>query len=111
VKEILGREAALVAAPILVEFLIRATSEGVPRGRAEEDLSRYLEVLGPPAAVDRDAAERAWMLRAAAIARLPIVLCLIAGCAAARGATLVHRDPHFSSIPLDRLDQLVLSDG
>lgn len=108
VKELLRGGEVRLSAPTVLELLVRTTTAGVPREQAEEDLARYLELLGAPVVVDQEVARRAWELRAAAQARLPTVDALIAACAAAQGATLVHRDPHFAVIPAESLGQLIL---
>ena len=52
------------------------------------------------------AATRAREIRQACQERLPTVDALIAATASVRGLTLVHRDPHFQSIPQLFLNQL-----
>ena len=48
------------------------------------------------------------LLRESADTRLPLIDALIAGCARAHSAVLVHRDPHMSSIPHEVVAQVVL---
>lgn len=48
-------------------------------------------------------------LRAASRARLPLVDALIAATAAERDALLLHRDPHFTSIPAKLVRQELLA--
>ncbi len=50
-------------------------------------------------------------LRKAAQGSLPAIDSLIAASASLSGATLVHRDPHFITVPADLLDQEVLPSG
>jgi predicted nucleic acid-binding protein len=54
---------------------------------------------------------RAIQLRAASSGRLPAIDSLIAATASLEGATLVHRDPHFTNVPADLLEQLALPTG
>ncbi|HMO64048.1 MAG TPA: PIN domain-containing protein [Verrucomicrobiota bacterium] len=68
---------------------------------AERAFRLYTDVLTTPLALGEAEAR-------AAIRRLPLADSLIAGCAVAADATLVHRDPHFAAIPAKLLKQLVL---
>jgi predicted nucleic acid-binding protein len=47
-------------------------------------------------------------LRTSATARTSAMDTLIAATASVRGATLVHRDPHFTAIPASLLNQEIL---
>ena len=105
VQDVLQKGEVLVAAPTLREFRFVAAAAGVPVERLEADLAVYLRVMPPPVAVGADVARRAWSLRVEAAARVPTVDCLIAACAATADATLVHRDPHFATIPEASLRQ------
>lgn len=55
--------------------------------------------------LDSDIVGRAVEIRRACPGRLPTVDSLIAATASLHGLTLVHRDPHFESIPLKFLRQ------
>ncbi|MFN0068870.1 MAG: PIN domain-containing protein [Limisphaerales bacterium] len=68
----------------------------------------YTDVPPPPLAVGEAEARAALRLREAATRRLPLADSLIAGCAVAANAALVHRDPHFAAIPPKLLKQMVL---
>ncbi|MCB0068701.1 MAG: hypothetical protein KDD77_16175, partial [Caldilineaceae bacterium] len=57
-----------------------------------------------------DVVSKSLSLRSAAIGRLPHIDALIAATAALLDAVLVHRDPHFGSIPMHLLKQKVLPD-
>jgi len=61
--------------------------------------------------VDESVALRAAELRAAASERLPTVDSLIAACASLHDAVLVHRDPHFQSLPATLLRQEYIEDN
>jgi hypothetical protein len=58
--------------------------------------------------VSQAIAEQAIRLRSAASERVPTIDALIAGTAVVNRLTLVHRDPHFASIPTSALLQLPL---
>jgi len=58
--------------------------------------------------VNQPIAEQAIRLRSATTERVPIIDALIAATAAVNRLTLVHRDPHFASIPTSALLQLPL---
>jgi predicted nucleic acid-binding protein len=75
---------------------------------AERAFRLYTDVLTTPLAVGEAEARAAMRLREGATRRLPLADSLIAGCAVAANATLVHRDPHFAAIPPKLLKQLVL---
>lgn len=60
--------------------------------------------------VNEAAAHQAVALRAASTERLPTIDALIAATASIHGLTLIHRDPHFASIPADLLSQQQLPD-
>ena len=60
--------------------------------------------------LDADATLAAIRIRRASPVRLPMVDALIAGCAAAAGLTLVHRDFHMDAIPASELKMLRLPD-
>ena len=59
--------------------------------------------------MDQHVALRANTLREVAQKRIPAIDSMIAATAAVHNAILVHRDPHFRSIPADHLQQLVLT--
>lgn len=69
---------------------------------------RYSPLFSKVLPVDEAIAHRAIVLRAAAPHRLPTADGLIAATAALHELTLVHRDPHFSTIPSDLLSQTQL---
>lgn len=74
----------------------------------EHALERYFDELTSAIAVDRQVAEEAARLRAAARGRVPLVDACIAAAAVSTGAILVHRDPHFDRLPPERPRQLRL---
>jgi predicted nucleic acid-binding protein len=70
-----------------------------------EYYKRLFSALFP---VTEPIALRAVKVRNAATSRLPSIDSIIAATAAVQGATLVHRDPHFLSIPGGLLEQEML---
>jgi len=63
----------------------------------------YTEVLTSAVAVDVAVANEAIRLRAACPARVPMVDCLIAACAASRGLIFVYRDKHMDGLSAKNL--------
>ena len=76
--------------------------------RFEGIWGQYWQIVDGVRAVDEAVAAKAVDLRRAAGRRLPNGDALIAATAALAGATLVHRDPHFSAIPPALLQQIEL---
>lgn len=70
--------------------------------------TQYRQMLDRIRPVDESVALKAVDLRRAAPQRLPNGDALIAATAALANATLVHRDPHFLSIPAELLRQHAL---
>lgn len=93
-----------------VEFWTRLKSLG-----READFEREWSLLQPlfdaVLGVEEAVAEQAIRLRRATTRRLPTVDALIAATAAVHGLALVHRDPHFRSIPANAFRQLDLGDA
>ena len=76
--------------------------------RYTEVMAGYKELFTNIVAADEAVANRAIDIRQAAIGRVPSMDALIAATAAHHNAVLVHRDPHFRTIPAGQLRQLVL---
>ncbi len=74
----------------------------------EHILEDYRDLLLLIIPVDAEVALRAIALRQAATARFPAIDSLIAATAAHYEAILVHRDPHFLTIPNKSLKQKLL---
>jgi predicted nucleic acid-binding protein len=85
-----------------LEELIRDAKE------AERVFQDYCGLLTTPLSIARPTADAAIALRATVRPRLSLVDALIAATAKEYDATLVHRDPHLSSIPTTEVRQLVL---
>lgn len=68
----------------------------------------YVDELTTSLVVDRVVAESAMVLRRKSAERLPLTDVIIAACAHAAHAVLVHRDPHMGSIPQPLVLQIVL---
>ena len=103
---LMGEDDLLIAAPSLLELRIAIQTAGGedPEGTVTD----YLEAIGSVVDITATVAKRGWAIRAASPKRIPTIDCLIAACAAEARATLVHRDPHFSSIPAHQLKQISL---
>ena len=92
----------------LPELKGRLAAEVPDRHEVERAFSQYVDDLMANLIVDRETAESAVLLRESADTRLPLIDAVLAGCARAHSAVLVHRDPHLSSIPHEMVAQLVL---
>jgi predicted nucleic acid-binding protein len=93
----------------MAEFWSRLRAEGAADVFDEEwrQLSNMMTALDP---VTTEVVARSLDLRASATGRLPQIDALIAATAALHGALLVHRDPHFLTIPSHLLRQESLPD-
>jgi predicted nucleic acid-binding protein len=93
----------------MAEFWSRLRAEGLVQIFEEEwrKISTLMSGIEP---VTLAVVQRSLDLRAKATARLPQIDALIAATAAFHGAVLVHRDPHFLSIPEGLLQQEFLPD-
>ncbi len=97
-----GKEKTVLAAPSWVE-LDRRLRELIPDpAEAERIRLLYTRDLCAMVPLDEAAVREAILLQRAASGRIPLVDALIAGCAAARGLVLVHRDEHMDHLPADR---------
>ena len=110
VEELFGDPAVTVGLSVLtsVELWARLKAEG----RAEvfgEEWAEHLSLFEQIIPIDLAICTRAIELRQAATDRLPTIDSLIAATAAANDAVLVHRDPHFKSVPSQWLKQEDLS--
>jgi hypothetical protein len=76
--------------------------------RFNEIVADYKTLFAAILAVDEPVANRAVDLRRAAGARVPAIDAFIAATAAHHNAVLVHRDPHFSSLPEEAVRQQAL---
>lgn len=106
VLELLSHKETDVAVSVLTmgEFWSRLRSERSPYQFAEEwgGVSELFTAIYP---VTAEVVNKSLELRSAATGRLPYIDALIAATAASQDATLVHRDPHFLTIPADLLQQ------
>jgi predicted nucleic acid-binding protein len=102
---LLGRQDTSVAlcAVSATEFWARLKAEGFEDSFASE-WTTYRKLF-ELSAVNEQVALKATELREAATQRISTVDSLIAGCAALHNAVLLHRDPHFQSIPENLLKQ------
>jgi predicted nucleic acid-binding protein len=112
VQRLLEEQAAtvLLAAPSLLEMETALKRKMTDAGRRRTVVRLYGGELAEVVSVDREAAMTAIEISAVSAKRLPALDALIAGCAVANDAVLVHRDPHFDAIPPERLRALRLPD-
>ena len=87
----------------LPELKGRLAAEVPDRHEVERAFSQYVDDLMANLIVDRETADSAVLLRESADTRLPLIDAVIAGCARAHSAVLVHRDPRAA---LSRAPQL-----
>lgn len=111
VREILSDERTPVDLSVLTaaELWSRLRAEGA-EPVFEDAWHRLSELASALVPVSLSVVLRAIELRRAALARLPLIDALVAAAAVEQGAVLVHRDPHFASIPADLLRQERLLD-
>lgn len=102
-----GRNHIGISVLTKVEFWARLKSLGRD-GDFGHEWGLVLPLFDAVLGVDDSVAERSIALRCAATRRLPTIDVLIAATAAVHGLVLVHRDPHFRSIPADHLPQIDL---
>ncbi|MGO8700686.1 MAG: type II toxin-antitoxin system VapC family toxin [Limisphaerales bacterium] len=89
----------------LFEFDLRLHQLGVDDVTRATELNRYRTLLNEVVNVDEAIRSEALHLRIAATTRVSAMDILIAATASVRGATLIHRDPHFLVIPASGLKQ------
>lgn len=105
-----GPSVAGLSAPSWAE-IDRRMHEILPDANAALRILRhYTRSLCGFVPVDEAAALAAMRIRRSCVSRLPLVDALIAGCASARGLTLVHRDKHMDAIPGGEVRLLRLPD-
>jgi predicted nucleic acid-binding protein len=111
VREILSDDRTAVRLSVLsmAEFWgrLRAIGSAEIFDETWHQLSEMMTSIDP---ISSEIVYRSLELRVAATARLPQMDALIAATAAIYGAILVHRDPHFLSIPNHLLQQESLPD-
>ena len=92
----------------LFEFDLRLHQLGIDAATRDAEVNRYRALLVEVVNVDELIRKEGVHLKISATARASAMDTLIAATASARGATLVHRDPHFLAIPATRLKQEML---
>ncbi len=92
----------------LFEFDLRLHQLGIDAATRATELNRYRALLIEVVNVDEVIRSEGVRLRISATARASAMDTLIAATASVRGATLVHRDPHFTAIPASMLKQEML---
>ena len=92
----------------LAELRRRLQAEIEDEREIDRACQEYADELTSSLVVDSAVAESAIALRREAVERLPLTDAIIAGCAHAAKAVLVHRDRHMESIPQRLVSQIVL---
>lgn len=92
----------------LFEFETRLHQLGVDSATRAKEVNRYRALLSEIVNVDEAVRKEGVRLRTGASARASAMDTLIAATASLRGATLLHRDPHFTVIPATMLKQEML---
>ncbi|MBX3744731.1 MAG: PIN domain-containing protein [Verrucomicrobiae bacterium] len=110
VQALLEDERVVVGVSILslYEFELRLHHLGLDEPTRAGELDRYRELLDRVVDVHEAVRGEAIRLRTRAIAHISAMDALIGATASLHGATLVHRDPHFSAIPTALLCQELL---
>ena len=104
-----GETALCVVSLIEIDSALR--SKGVGDDERRRMMVIYENAVSRLLPVERRGGSEAMDIKAAARPRLPAMDALIAGCAKAHGATLVHKDPHFDAIPAGMIRALRLPDS
>ena len=93
---------------VWLEFQIRLKEITLDPAEHSEALAIYQELLTDCLPVTLATSKPAFEIREATPGRLPNSDALIAATANMKGATLIHRDPHFLPIPSSLLSQEAL---
>jgi predicted nucleic acid-binding protein len=93
---------------VLFEFEMRLHQLGVDATTRRLEVDHYRVLLDEIVNVDEAVRAEGVRIRIGATARASAMDTLIAATASLRGATLVHRDPHFTAIPAAMLKQEML---
>lgn len=110
VQTLFEDDAVVAGASILslYEFELLLHQLGVDAMSRAAELNRYRALLSEVVAVDEAVRSEAIRLRTSAAAHVAAMDVLIAATASLNNAKLVHRDPHFASIPASLLKQEAL---
>lgn len=98
----------IVCSISIAEFARRMRDLGADESSIREVLDFYVSIMGATISVDASIAWESDRLQYPTPTRLPLVDALIAACAVANDAVLVHRDAHMRSIPTNLIQQLDL---
>lgn len=107
VQDILEEDTATVSivAVSIVEMARKLLDLGADVDKARSVALAYASLATSVIPVDTALSVRAFELGNASVSRIPLIDALIASGASLLNATLVHRDGHFTDIPLEFLDQ------
>ena len=104
VRKILAQKEGFVAS--VSWFELRVQLQEYPE--ADEIIRNYETAAASTFAITHEIAAAAFELRRLSGIRIPTVDALIAATAKINGLQLIHRDPHFATIPADLLKQVML---
>jgi predicted nucleic acid-binding protein len=110
VQALFEDEAVMAGTSILAlfELELRFHQLGMDASTRAAAINLYRALLSEVVNVDEAVRSEALQLRISTPARVAAMDVLIAATASLRGATLVHRDPHFAIIPAQLLKQEAL---
>jgi len=110
VQNILEDDSAVVLMSTLsvAEFARRMLTLGADHDEARQAALDYAGLADEVVAIDTSISVRAFELGTLTSERLPLIDALIAASALSRGAVLVHRDSHFTSIGVQLMAQRFL---
>ena len=92
----------------ILEFHMRLHVLGLNEAEREAEVARYTTLFDLIVPVTKSVCAIAVRLKLGSTSRLPSIDSLIAASAQFHDATLVHRDPHFLSVPATLLRQELL---
>lgn len=94
-----------IASITITEFSRRMAELGASGHDIDAAIFGYGRMFAQVVSIDEAIALAAFQLGQRAASRIPLADALIAASAASQKAVLVHRDPHFQSLPTDFLQE------
>lgn len=89
-----------ICAISITEFSRRLSVSGISSEEVESVVKTYLSAFSGVVNVDTNLALSTWEIQKNCASRVPLIDLLIAASARSKEAILIHRDPHFKSLPL-----------
>ena len=97
-----------IASITITEFSRRMNALGASRDDISAVLDSYRRIFSSVIAINESIARKAFLLGLEAESLLPMTDALIASAAHSVEAVLVHRDPHFATLPCESIKQQML---